>query len=278
MERARTVPRSRHCATVGRKVRGMKFGRLFAGVGALAALVAVMFYYAASPVKGFDIQDSPAVIARPGTDISDVYLFPSPVNQNTVVAVICVHPGLTAGSAKTTYFDQGILYQMKFDLHYQSEALGARPLENLVLQFSAGPVANGTQQIFFYGPAAPVLTGTRSQLVNSGNASAIGYINKIFTTSSGITIFAGSREDPFFFDLAQFYNIVPDRNRGSTAASCLPTIGNDTCPQGFNSPGTDYFADSNVLAIVAEIPKTIMQQDNNNVVAFWATTSTSTGN
>jgi len=256
----------------------MKYGRLFAGTGALAALVAVIVFYAASPVRGFDFQDSPAVIARPGTDISDVYLFPSPVNQNTVVAVIDVHPGLPAGSAKTTYFDQGVLYQMKFDLNYQSEAIGSRPVENLVLQFSAGPASNGTQQIFFYGPAAPVVVGTTSKLVNSGNATAIGYINKIFTTSNGITIFAGVREDPFFFDLSQFYNIVPDRNRGSTAASCLPVIGNDTCPQGFNNPGTDYFANSNVLSIVAEIPKTILQQDNNNVVAYWATTSTSTGN
>jgi hypothetical protein len=255
----------------------MKFGRLFAGLGALAAFVAVIFFYAASPVKSFDFQDSPAVIARPGTDISDVYLFPSPVNPNNVVAVMDFYPGLPAGSSKSTFFDRGILYQMKFDLKYASEATNARPVEDLVLQFSAGPQANGTQQIFFYGPAAPVITGSQSELVNSGTASAVGFINKIFTTPSGITVFAGMRGDPSFFDLTQFYNIVPDRNQGSTNPSCLPVLGNNTCPQGFNNPGTDYFQNTNVLSIVAEIPKSILQQQDNNLVAFWATTSTQSG-
>jgi len=256
----------------------MKFGRLFAGAGALIAFVAVVFFYAASPVKGFDYQDSPAVIARPGTDISDVYLFPSPVNPNNVVAVMDVYPGLPAGSAPKTFFDRSVLYTMKFDLKYASEAVGSRPVEDLVLQFSAGPSANGTQQIFFYGPATPVSIGSQTKLVNSGTASAVGYINKIFTASTGITIFAGSRADPFFFDLTQFLNIVPDRAQGSTNPSCLPVIGNATCPQGFNNPGTDFFADSNVLSIVAEIPKSILQQQNNTLVAFWATTSTVSGN
>ena len=256
----------------------MKFGRLFAGVGALAAFVAVALFYAVSPVKSFDFEDSPAVITRPGTDLSDAYLFPSPVNPNNVVAVMNIHPGLPAGSAGTTYFDRGVLYQMKFDLKYASEAIGSRPVEDIVLQFSAGPASNGTQQIFFYGPGTPVLIGAQSKLVNSGVPTASGFINKIFTAPSGVTIFAGVRADPFFFDQAQFFNIVPDRNQGSTNPSCLPGIGNNQCPQGFNTPGTDYFATTNVLSIVAEIPKSILQQEDNTVVAYWATASTNNGN
>jgi hypothetical protein len=247
-------------------------------VGALAAFVAVALFYAVTPVKSFDYQDSPAVINRPGTDISDAYLFPSPVNPNNVVAVMDVHPGLPAGSANKTFFDQGVLYTMKFDEKYASEAIGSRPVEDLVLQFSAGLAANGTQQIFFYGPGTPVEIGSNTRLVNGGNASASGFINKIFTSASGITIFAGVREDPFFFDQSQFYNIVPNRNQGSTNPSCLPAIGNDTCPQGFNNPGTDFFANSNVLSIVAEIPKSILQEQQNTIVAYWATASTSSGN
>ena len=89
--------------------------------------------------------------------------------------------------------------------------------------------------------------------------------------------FAGVREDPFFFDQSQFYNIVPDRNQGSKP-SCLPVIGNNTCPQGFNNPGTDFFGNSNVLSIVAEIPKALLQQQQNTIVAYWATASASSGN
>ena len=95
-------------------------------------------------------------------------------------------------------------------------------------------------------------------------------------------MFAGVREDPFFFDLTQFYNIIPDRNKGSTAASCLPGVGNGSCPTGFNSAltATDFFSNSNVLSIVVEMPKAVLSQSqgaSGSVVGYWATTSTQSG-
>ncbi len=110
--------------------------------------------------------------------------------------------------------------------------------------------------------------------------SGIGFINKSFAIGSGasiINVFAGARHDPDFFNVSQFYNIFPDRNAGSTAPSCLPG-GSGTCPQGFNSaPGTDYFANTNVLSIVVECPRTLLAGTGNGVVAYWATTSTTSG-
>jgi len=258
----------------------MRFGRSWAGAGALAVLVVAAVMYAASPVKGFDYQDSPSVIANPGTDLADAYLFPSPVNANNVVAVMTIHPGLPAGTANSAFFNQSVLYEMKFDLKYQGEAVNARPVVSFVLQVSAGLAANGTQQIFVYGPGKPIVTGNTSKLLNGGTPSAVGYINHSFSTFGGITMYAGVREDPFFFDLSQFYNIIPDRNQGSTASSCLPApVGNGSCPQGFNPPGTatDFFGNTNVLAIVAEIPISTMQSQNFNQIAYWATASTTSG-
>jgi len=257
----------------------MKVGRLLAGGVALAGFVAAGLVYARTPVRGFDFQDSPAVIARPAADISDVYLFPSPANGNNVVAVMDVHPGIPAGSK--TFFDQGVLYTLKFDTNFQGEAVGSRPVENRVMQFSAAAPASGTQQIFFYGFGAPNQTGSATTLLNGGSISASGYINRIFTTGTGITVFAGLREDPFFFDLAQWWKIVPDRNRGSTASSCLPApIGDGTCPHGFNASGTDYFNNTNVLSIVVEIPRSLLMSTNgiNTIIAYWATSSTGSGN
>jgi len=203
------------------------------------------------------------------------------VNSNDVVAVMDVHPAIAAGAGLTTFFDQTVLYQMKFDSNWQSEALGTRPVENLVIQFSVSAAANGTQQIFVYGPGTPNETGPANTLLNGGLATGTGFINKIFTTASGLTVFAGAREDPFFFDLQQFYKIVPDRNAGSTAPSCLPKVGNGSCPKGFNPPGVaaDYFANSNVLSIVVEMDKAILQPSNTGpVVAYWATTASTGGN
>jgi len=256
----------------------MKLVRTFGGILALGALSAIAVLYG-RPVAGFDIQDSPTLVSRPGADISDVYLFPSPTNSNDVVAVMNVHPGLPAGTAATAFFDSQVLYTMKFDTRYSAEAIGSRPSENLVIQFSMGVVSGGTQQIFVYGPTAPNQTGTTTTLVSGGLTTGTGLINQTFPAGN-LTVFAGVREDPFFFDLTQFYNIIPDRNKGSTTASCLPGVGSGSCPTGFNATGTDFFANSNVLSIVVEMPKAVLSQSqgaSGSVVGYWATTSTQSG-
>jgi hypothetical protein len=258
----------------------MKIARPLAGVGALCLLLAVSLLYARVPARSFDLQDSPATVARPGADITDTYLFPSPANPNNVVVVMNVHPKIAPGQGLSTFFDQQVLYTMKFDNNYRTEATNARPLEDLVLQFSFGPAGNGTQQVFAYGPAAPNKTGTVTSLVNGGNAAGVGFINRSFSTSTGVTVFAGARKDPFFFDLNQFYNILPDRNyQRTTTTGCMPSPrGNGTCA-GFNAPGSDAFAGYDVLSIVAELPKSMLAPSSTQtLVAYWATTSTSSGN
>ena len=265
----------------------MKIPRLFAGAAALCAFIGAAVFYARVPVHGFDIRGSSVLIKRPAADITDVYLFPSPSNPNNVVAIMNVFPAIpmspNAGTALNTFFDQSVLYTMKFDDRYGSEATtaGARPIEDMVLQFSFGAASGGSQQVFVYGPSAPNQTGPTTTLVNGGNISGAGFINNAFSFSSGsganlISVFAGARLDPQFFALTQFYNIFPDRNNGSTAPTCLPS-GANTCPRGFPAPGIDYFGNTNVLSIVAEFPKTLIAGSGNGVVAYWATTSTSTG-
>ena len=65
----------------------------------------------------------------------------------------------------TTFFDQGVLYTMKFDNQYGNSgtAIGSKPSENLVLQFSfsapLGPIGQQTQQVFVYGPSFPTKVG-----------------------------------------------------------------------------------------------------------------------
>ena len=53
-------------------------------------------------------------------------------------------------------------------------------------------------------------------------------------------LFAGPRDDPFFFDL--------DRYKGILAGTYT----------GFANPGTDTFAGTNVLSIVVEVPKSML--------------------
>jgi hypothetical protein len=259
----------------------MKFARPIGGAAVLCAVVVASLLYVRVPARSFDIAGSPITIARPATDITDTYFFPSPTNPNNVVAVIDVQAGIPAGAGAKTFFDQGVLYTMKFDTNYASEAIGSRPKENVVIQFAvgapSGTVGNQTQQINVYGPGIPTSVGTHTRLINSGNATGIGFINRPFSVSSGeLQIFAGTRRDPQFWDKSQFFNIFPASTRANGGSSCLGS----TCPGGFG-PGTDTFANSNVLSFVVEFPKVSLLGINGGsgqVVAFWATTSTSTGN
>jgi len=271
----------------------MNFARLFGGTAALCAFAAAALY-AGTPARSFDLQGSPVTVKRPAADITDTYFFPSPTNANNVVAVMNVYPLIPAGAGATTFFDPAVLYTMKFDNKYGAEAVAAgRPIEDLVIQFSFTAAANGTQQVFVYGPTAPNKIGTSTTLVNSGFANGSGFINRPFTataTTIGTTpysVFAGARRDPAFFNASQFNSIFPDRNMGSTAPSCL-SGGSAPCPQGFtpaaSGASNDTFANSNVLSIVIELPKTALVAGNNGAcgtacpVAYWATTSTASGN
>src|SRR4029077_18449747 len=88
-------------------------------------------------------------------------------------------------------------------------------------------------------------------------------------------VFAGVREDPFFFDLERFYQIFPDRmtpltrkvvNFASIKAANTPQVG------GFRPPGQarDYLAELNCLSIVVELPRASL---GGGVIRVWETTS-----
>ncbi|GAC1500760.1 MAG: hypothetical protein NVS1B14_04860 [Vulcanimicrobiaceae bacterium] len=257
----------------------MKLSRYLGSLAVIVALVATFALYLNSGVRGSDHQDSPATLARVGADITDPYIFPAPNDptRSKVDVVMNIHPLVPSGQGGSTYFDPGVLYQMKFDNVTPNGGAGA-PKENLVIQFAFGP-AGPNQQVFVYGPAAPISTGTQNQLL--GTPTGTGSINTPFTAGN-MQVFAGAREDSVFFDLAQFLKILPDRNAGSSAPSCLPAKlgGNGTCNQGFNKPGvaTDTLKGFNVLSMVVELPRSMLQGSSGSKIAFWTTTSTVGGN
>ena len=66
-----------------------------------------------------------------------------------------------------------------------------------------------------------------------------------------ISVFAGLREDPFFFDVEQFLRV-----RASAAARA----GGSSTPQvTFRKPGVDFTAERNVSSIVVRVPRSFLQ-------------------
>jgi uncharacterized protein DUF4331 len=193
-----------------------------------------------------DHNDAPAV-KNQVTDITDLYVFAGQDTNNLVF--VGNSQGLIAPSATgAAQFDPNTMIEFKIDNNGDN-------VEDLVIQ-----AVDSANTIVFYGPTKPTLTGTRSKLETSARIGSVAVTSytatspTIITTTSGIKLFAGPRDDPFFFDLDQFHKIL-----AGTAT-------------GFNNPGTDTFAGTNVMSIVIEVPKTML--NSTGKLGVWLTTST----
>src|SRR4051812_715511 len=169
-----------------------------------------------------------------GTDITDVYAFKSPADESKMVFVINTQGLLSPTASASAHFPENTMYELNIDNTGDN-------VEDLVIQCL---VQNGKMRV--YGPVAPGTTGTTSTVKTSGPVTEVAVTAagaaspSVATNTNGIKIFAGPRDDPFFFDLARFKMVV-----AGTAT-------------GFNNPGADAFAGTNVMSIVVEVPKTML--------------------
>lgn len=211
-------------------------------LGALSvALVTGGILYAADHI------DAPAVTNQPA-DITDLYVFRGQ-DVNNLVFVANTQGLLTPGAATSNAkFDANTIIEFNIDTNGDA-------IEDLVLQASY----NGSGTMNIYGPVAPSEKGLRSKLEGNVTASVAVTANGaaspvIGTSSSGIKVFAGPRDDPFFFDLNRYKMII-----AGTAA-------------GFANPGTDSFAGTNVLSLVVEVPKAMLGSVTGGKVNVWLET------
>jgi len=187
-------------------------------------------------------------------DIADFYAFePSEGSDNTVFAVDLqsnVLPDLAYGT-----FDEDVLTEINIDTDNDL-------VEDLVIQ--AIP-RDGT--MYFFGPFAPSATGLDGEVLvdyplGSVEISAATAITE--TTDDGVSLFAGPRQDPFFFDFFQFNKVI-----GGEA------------PEGFLPPdeAEDTFDGSNTMSIVVEIPNSMLGETTGmnalglTVYKCWVTTN-----
>lgn len=258
------------------------------GLAAVVALVLTGIVYNLLPVRGSDHQDSPTTVARPGADITDMFLYPSS-DPTKVVLQMDFDPLLAPGGpTSTAALDPAVLYQFKI-------AHGKAGVEDMVIQFQASG-AGATQSVNVYGPFTPTTTGTVSTL---GTLTGTVAFNSTAgtTLSNGMKVFVGPRSDPFFFDLFAFFKFLPDRNyktAGTTAPTGTPlsfnftpaeiAAGTTTNPTAYAGclAGTPSDALStnkfNVLSIVVEAPRSLIAPSSGSSKVFlYGTTSTVSG-
>ena len=230
----------------------------FLAVGALAAVAA------GKALTASDHQDTVFVETNPRFDVNDVYAFPSPT-AGRIVLVMTTGSPLTPAQTPSHVFGNvsEALYQIKVDQTGDA-------LEDLVFQITfSGP--NSAQIVSLRGPVAPIQTGTSNTLLG-GSPVVTGPTNTVLGSPTGIQLFTGPRDDPFFIDLEQFFKILPDRRpefgplsqpKTQTATSFRPV-----------GEAVDFVAGFNAQAIVIELPTAMLTANGHNPrFGVWGTTS-----
>lgn len=225
-----------------RSVRATRWGLLLAAV----AIVGVMGWLSAA-----DHVDAPAVEQDQAADIADIYSFQSPTNPNNLVLAMTISNVQAAPEIELgrSIFDPRVLYE--FNLDNDGDAV-----EDIVLQ--AYVVGSPTdQQLVLRGPAPPAVTGTQSRIVDDAPQMTVpvstGTTPEV-SQADGIRLFAGVRDDPFFFDFTRFTQILAGE------------------ASGFRDPGMDTFAGLNTYSIVVEVPIARLGGDPSSL-SVWGTTS-----
>lgn len=209
-------------------------------LAAVLALTGSGVVYGAQRSSASDHQDSALAVERAGADTTDLFVFPA-VDPKNVVLVMDIHALIPRSMGGLYTFDPGVMYQFKI-------ATDGGAKETKVIQFKA--VGNApTQRIEVYGPAAPALIGTKSRYVGTPQSLAF---NSDAMLGGGMHVFAGPRKDPFFFDLAQFLKVVPDRLGDYHKLGATVPPPSDMC---FRKDAKDFFVDFNVLSLVVELPR-----------------------
>ncbi|MFM9988779.1 DUF4331 family protein [Flavobacterium sp.] len=189
-----------------------------------------------------DHADAPAVTGN-ANDITDVYAFQGQ-DTNNMVFVVNTQGLLSPGATAAAAFNENVMTEINIDNTGDN-------VEDLVIQ-----AIKRDGKMYFFGPTAPGTTGTSSTVKTASSSGSVDISQygqaPITSTSNGMKFFAGPRDDPFFFDLNQFKAIL-----AGTAT-------------GFNNPGTDTFAGTNVLATIIEVPKSML--GTSTTINVWAET------
>ncbi|MEO8560845.1 MAG: DUF4331 family protein [bacterium] len=239
--------------------RRERIAPLLAAIGLVAGLTT------AGIVLASDHQDTPQVELNPRYDVNDVYAFPAQ-GEGRMAIVLGTSSPLTPSATPSAVFgtkDQE-LYQIKVDNNGDAR-------EDLVFQVTFTGTA-GHQVVTLRGPYTPNVVGTTGNTLITGKPVLSGPVNQILTDGRGVKLFAGARDDPFFIDLEQFFRIIPDRRPSTGPLSKLPKPASS-----FRGPGEarDFLRGINDLAIVVELPTTMLSSDGKTLGKFgvWGTTS-----
>jgi len=163
-----------------------------------------------------DHLDSPTVGSMGAADLTDIYAY-STHDKGRSIVIANVNPGAGALPNSTVYFGSGVQYNITVDTNGD-----ASPDVTYTLRF--GAPSNGRQSM---------------TIARNGKAWGTGTTEKTLSLGGGARLWAGLRDDPFFFDLDAFKGNILGANNGRAL-----------CDAG----AVDFFKGLNVSSIVLLLP------------------------
>lgn len=195
-------------------------------IGASALLVTAMFTAAGSVIAA-DHVDSPNTKSDAAADITDLYAW---AEGDSVTAVIAF-AGLAESGMPATY-DAGVLY----GLHVDNDGDGESD-HDIWIRFGQNDAGDWGVQV----------TGL------AGQDAVVGPVEEVIEAKLGQRVYAGLRDDPFFFDLVGF--------RETVATGTLSFMNT-----------RDFFAGQNSSVIVVEFAADDLATGADDTFNVWATT------
>lgn len=205
-----------------------------------------------------DHVDSPSLTGNPMADLTDVYSWMTGSNLNLVMNVSPADDGVRS-------FGPAVLYAF----HLTSKAgLGV-----------GTPGGTETQVILRFASDTSIqgwvtdTTGTKDYVTGDPSSTA-----GVTSLLGKVKVFAGRRSDPFFFNAAGF------RTAATSLGMTALNPNRDGCPTAIDpaqagglrvqltSNPSDDFATANVMAIVVQIDKSLVNSGTNTTVAVWGST------
>lgn len=239
----------------------------------VAAALAALSLFPSDGARASDHGDTRENVARIGSDMTDVFIFPSKEDPDSVVLATTVHPLITPDQVGSVFFDPGLLIQFKIDT--TGDFVEDRVIQVRFAGYGAG------QRVLVAGPSRPLLVGTENHFCR--RHPIVGRFNRVFRPNpkSSMRVFCGVREDPFFFDVGRLIQIFPDRGIAILGQPDLPSAmfpfgPNDPQFLSWRPPGEaqDFLAGLNVLGVVVELPRAAL---GGGVIRMWCTVSVPSG-
>lgn len=195
-------------------------------------------------VRGADHGDGPNASNDAAGDLNDIYAFLDPNNISNIVIIMTLRGFIPPGeNANFGQFDHRIMTAIEVDLtgDAQAEAFIAVQFSPQVSrtspQTATVSVVNATTLGSIFSLTAPT---TISSIAPTAPAQTV-------TThaATGIKVFAGMTDDPFFFDIPAFSRFTASVLSGTPDPSLL-------------TRGRDSFAGYNTMAIALSIPRSLV--------------------